>query len=227
MTLLICALLIVSPAAAGVKEDAATAADPTLENATREAAYRRLMLPESTAEVKTRLKAADLDPQQRWVLIRSLGPNPSEEARLELLALAESKNAMIRAGVMEAFGDRGDRNLTGKVLKGLSDPALLVHAAALDALIQLKDPSALADLDHALRDKTGVYHGTSFRQKIVDAEAACGRDGARYLVVAMADKDADVVTHARAGLEKIAGFSYREGRTPEQEIEAWRRWAER
>lgn len=227
MTLLFCALLSAAPAAAGVEEDAVTAADVTLVNTVREAAYRRLMLPESTAEVKVRLKAADLDPQQRWVLIRSLGPNPSDEARIELIALADSKDAMIRAGVMEAFGDRGDKALTGKVVKGLSDPALLVHAAALDALIQLKDPSALADLDHALGDKTGVYHGTSFRQKIVDAEAACGRDGARYLVVALADKDADVVTHARAGLEKIAGFSYREGRTADQEIEAWRRWAER
>ncbi len=212
---------------ADVKADAATAADTTLDAAVREAAYRRLMLPEATTEVESRLKAADLDPQQRWVLIRSLGPNPSDEARAELVALADSKDAMIRSGVMEALGDRGDKALTGKVVKGLYDPALLVHDAALDALIQLKDPSALSDLDHALADADGVYKGTSFRQKIVDAEAACGKDGARYLVTALGDKDTDVVQHARAGLEKIAGFSYREGRTPDQEIEAWRRWTER
>ncbi len=207
--------------------DAATAANTTLDGATREAAYRRLMAPESTAAVLARLKASDLDPQQRWVLIRSLGPNPTDDARAALVALADSKDAMVRAGVMEALGDRGDKGLTGKVVRGLYDPALLVHAAALDALIQLKDPSALADLANALDDEKDFYRGTSFRQKIVRAEAACGKDAARYLVKALTDKDAEVLALARSSLEAIAGFSYREGRTPEQEAEAWRRWAER
>ena len=191
----------------------------------REAAYRRLMAPEATSAVLVRLKAPDLDPQQRWVLIRSLGPNPSEDARTTLVALADSKDAMVRSAVMEALGDRGDKALTGKVVRGLTDPALLVHAAALDALIQLKDPSALADLDVALTDPKGTYRGTSFRQKIVRAEAACGRDSARYLAAALLDHDPDVADAARTGLEAMAGFSYREGRTPDQEAEAWRRWA--
>ena len=207
--------------------DAATASNITLDLATREAAYRRLMAPESTVAVLARLKASDLDPQQRWVLIRSLGPNPTDEARAALVALAESKDAMVRAGAMEAMGDRGDKGLTGKVVRGLYDPALLVHAAALDALIQLKDPSALADLALALVDAKDFYRGTSFRQKIVRAEAACGKDGARYLVKALTDKDPEVLALARSSLEAIAGFSYREGRTPDQEAEAWRRWAER
>jgi len=212
-------------ASASVTEDAAIAANITEDNALREAAYRRLMAPEQTAAVVARLKAADLDPQQRWVLIRSLGPNPSDEARATLVALAESKDAMVRSAVMEAFGDRGDKALTGKVVRGLYDPALLVHAAALDALIQLKDPSALGDLQVALTDAKGTYHGTSFRQKIVRAQAACGKDGARYLAGALLDRDPDVAIAARVGLEAIAGFSYRDGRTPEQEAEAWRRWA--
>lgn len=223
------AALASGPAAAPptVTQDAATAANTTLDAATREAAYRRLMVPESTAGVLARLKASDLDPQQRWVLIRSLGPNPSDDARAALVALADNKDAMIRAGVMEALGDRGDRALTGKVVRALSDPALLVHAAALDALIQLKDPSALADLAHALKDERGIYRGTSFRLKIVRAEAACGKDGAPYLAQALNDADAEVASAARASLEALAGFSYHEGRTPEQEAEAWRRWADR
>ena len=168
-----------APPAPEATTDAATASNITLDLATREAAYRRLMAPESTVAVLARLKASDLDPQQRWVLI------------------------------------------------GLYDPALLVHAAALDALIQLKDPSALADLALALVDAKDFYRGTSFRQKIVRAEAACGKDGARYLVKALTDKDPEVLALARSSLEAIAGFSYREGRTPDQEAEAWRRWAER
>lgn len=216
---------LVFSAFASVTEDAAIAANTTEEVGLREAAYRRLMAPEATAAVMVRLKAPDLDPQQRWVLIRSLGPNPSDDARATLVALAASKDAMVRSAVMEAFGDRGDRALTGRVVSGLTDPALLVHAAALDALIQLKDASALADLDVALADAKGTYRGTSFRQKIVRAQAACGRDSARYLAAALLDHDPDVVNEARTGLEKIAGFSYRDGRTPDQEAEAWRRWA--
>ncbi len=212
---------------AGVKEDAATAADTTLAVDVRETAYRRLMDPASTQEVMARLKASDLDPAHRWVLIRSLGPNPSDDARATLVALVESKDAMVRAAAMEAFGDRKDRALTGKAVKGLSDPALLVHAAALDALIQLKDPSALADLDKALQDPEGRYKSTSFRQKIVMAMAVCGQDAARYLAAALTDDDEDVARIAKESLEKIAGFSYGEGRTPDQEVEAWRRWAER
>ena len=225
MTALWLLLLVATPANASVTEDAAIAANITEDLALREAAYRRLMTVESTPGVIARLKAPDLDPQQRWVLIRSLGPNPSDDARSTLVALAESKDAMVRSAVMEALGDRGDKAMTGKVVRGLSDPALLVHAAALDALIQLKDPSALSDLDNALKDTKGTYRGTSFRTKIVEAEAACGRDSARYLAAALLDNDPNVTTAARAWLEAIAGFSYREGRTPDQEAEAWRRWA--
>lgn len=227
LALLHAALAAPAPAPPSVTDDAATAANTTLDAATREAAYRRLMGAESTAGVLARLKAADLDPQQRWVLIRALGPNPSDDARAALVALADNKDAMIRAGVMEALGDRGDRALTGKVVHALQDPALLVHAAALDALIQLKDPSALADLAHALKDEKDIYRGTSFRLKIVKAEAACGKDAAPYLAAALTDADADVAAAARASLEHIAGFSYKEGRTPEQEAEAWRRWSGR
>lgn len=220
MMLLWCALAL-----AGVAEDAATAANDTLDGAVREAAYRRLMLPEATSEVIARIKAPDLDPQQRWVLIRSLGANPSPDARDTIVALLESKDALVRAGAYEAIADRKDKSLTGKAVRGLQDPALLVHAAALDALISLGDPSALGDLEQALNDTKGTYRGTSFRQKIVRAQAACGKDAARYLAASLNDGDPEVVAVARESLEKLAGFSYREGRSPDQEAEAWRRWA--
>jgi hypothetical protein len=63
------------------------------------------------------------------------------------------------------------------------------------------------------------------RRKYVEAMGEMGRDAAPCLARALSDRDPVVVEAARKALEKIAGFSYREGRTADQEREAWRRWA--
>ena len=73
-----------------------------------------------------------------------------------------------------------------------TDPALLVRAAAADALGKLRDPSTLADLERALQDPTNHYRGTSlwFRRHLVEAMGAIGTEAAApYLARALEDAD--------------------------------------
>ena len=66
------------------------------------------------------------------------------------------------------------------------------------------------------------------RRQFVDAMGAIGGDAAvPWLGRALDDADPQVVAAAMTGLEKVAGFSYREGRSPEEELAAWKRWAQR
>ena len=231
MTSALFALLALLPhALAGVPEDVRTAADTDLPMVLREEAFGRLAAATSTTAVVTALNDKATSSAERWVLVRSLGANPTPEARTELLRLLDDKVALTRVAALGGMGDTGDIALSGRVAAGLADPAILVRSAAAEALGRLKDPAALAGLDRALADPTNFYRGASLwvRRQYVDAMANIGGDGAvPYLGKALDDKDPEVVRAAVTGLEKVAGFTYREGRTEAEQIEAWRRWARR
>jgi HEAT repeat protein len=221
-------LLLVAAVHAGVAEDVRTASDTDLPTELRQSAFDRIAQP---GGVPALMKLAD-DPQtpgnQRWVAIRALGPIRDDDARIGLLHYLASKDASARIAALGALGDRGDQSLSDHVAARLEDPALLVRAAAGQALGKLKDPRSLGDLDRALHDPSNQYRGTSlwFRRIFVESIVAIGTDAAPpYLAGALDDADPTVSAAALAGLEKIAGFSYKEGRTPDQEREAWRRWA--
>ncbi len=217
-------------ALAGVPEDLATAADTDLPTELRQAAFARVAVPTSVAELTRLGDAAETPKPHRWVAIRALGPIQTDEGRVALLHFLAAKDASARMAALGAIGDRGDRTLSGYAAARLSDPALLVRAAAADALARLKDPSTLGDLERALKDPTNHYRGTSlwFRRHLVEAMGAIGTDAASpFLARALDDADTEVVTAAIAGLEKTAGFSYREGRTSDEERAAWKRWAGR
>ncbi|MFZ5476082.1 MAG: HEAT repeat domain-containing protein [Myxococcota bacterium] len=215
---------------AGLPEDLADAADTDLPTKTREEAWGRLVKGGTARDLVRLAELPDTPKNQRWVAIRALGPIPGDEARDAILRYLEAKDASTRMAALGALGDRGDRALSGRVAAALSDKALLVRAAAAEALAKLGDPSTLGDLERALKDPTNSYRGTSMwvRRRFVETMAAIGTDAAvPYLARALDDADADVSAAAVHGLEKVAGFSYAEGRTPEEEREAWRRWAGR
>jgi HEAT repeat protein len=230
MLFLLCALVATARVWAGVPEDLATAADADLPTPMREAAWGRLVKSGETREIARLADLPDTPKNQRWVAIRSLGPIQTDDARSRLLAYLEAGDASTRMAALGALGDRGDVALSGRVAAALSDRALLVRGAAAEALGKLRDPATLADLERALRDPTNSYRGTSLwvRRRFVEAMAAIGTDAAvPYLARALDDADPDVGHAAVAGLEKVAGFSYAEGRTPAEEREAWRRWSGR
>jgi HEAT repeat protein len=224
------ASVFVRVALAGVPEELTVAADTDLPTELRQAAFDRLAVPGNVAALTRVGDAADTPKPHRWVAIRALGPIQDDEARVALLHFLAAKDASARMAALGAIADRGDRTLSGYAAARLGDPALLVRAAAADALARLGDPGTLADLERALQDPTNHYRGASlwFRRHLVEAMGAIGTDAASpYLARALDDADPEVVTAAVAGLEKTAGFSYREGRTPDQERTAWKRWAGR
>ncbi len=222
--------LLVALALAGVPEDLATAADTDLPTPLRQEAFARLAQPGSTDALTKIAEDREIPGPQRWVAVRALGPIGDDASRVALLRFLAANDAQTRMAALGAIGDRGDRSLSGYAAARLSDPALLVRAAAAEALGKLKDPATVADLERALQDPTNHYRGASlwFRRHLVEAVAAIGTDTAvPVLARAIDDADPEVAGAALRGLEKIAGFSYAEGRTPEQEKAAWKRWAGR
>lgn len=223
-------LLLLSLAVAGPREDLLLASDPHRPLAERQAAFDRMATPAETAAVVALVDSAQITEDQRWVLVRTLGKNPSDEARAALLELAHSTSALTRMAAVEAMADRNDRGLSATIAARLEDPAILVRAAACDALGRLGDPDTLPDLDRALADPTNHYRGQSLwvRRRMVEAMGLIGTDAAvAPLARALDDRDPEVVRAAIAGLERVAGFSYAEGRSEAEQIEAWRRWARR
>lgn len=227
--MLLLAALAVS-AFAGVPEDLGQAADADLPQELRRAAWSRLAQPGNTASLVHLVKDPATSKEQRWVAIRALGPIPDADALDALLAFLEAPEASTRMAALGALGDRKDPAVVDRVATHLADKALLVRATAAESLAALGDPRALPALERALEDPTNHYRGTSMwvRRHYVVAMGAIGTDAAvGGLARALEDDDAAVADAAVDGLEKVAGFSYAEGRTAAEEREAWRRWATR
>lgn len=213
---------------AGVSEDLAVAKDVDQPLSLRQAAFARMAEADNTSRVLALVDDAQTSNDERWVLIRSLGSNPTSEAREALLRFLADKNALTRMAALQGIADRKDPTLSGRVAARLEDPAILVRYAAIDALGRMKDVSAIADLARVLEDPTNRYRGSSLwvRRKATEAIAAIGTDAAvPALAKALDDDDPEVVNAALRGLETVGGFSYTEGRSPAEEITAWKRWA--
>jgi HEAT repeat protein len=220
--------LLAGLAFAGIVEDVEFAADADKPLELRQAAFARLHEESAVDPVVALARNKETTPARRWVAIRSLGLNTAPSALAALLEFLESENAPTRIAALSALGERKDRSVSGRVAARLTDKALLVRHAAADALGLLGDPATLPDLGRALGDSSNNYLGTSLwlRRHFVEAMGRIGTTEAiRYLAPALDDADPAVVTAAVLALETVAGFSYREGRTDEQQTEAWRRWS--
>ncbi len=221
--LLFCAL-----AFAGVAEDLVIAKDVDQPLTLRQAAFGRMANADNTARVLALIEDPQTSNDERWVLIRSLGTNPTGEAIEALLRFLSDKNALTRMAALQGIADRNDPTLSGRVAARLEDPAILVRYAAIDALARMKDPSSIGDLARVLEDPTNTYRGSSLwvRRNALEAIASIGGDGAvAPLAKALEDVDAEVAAAALRGLERVAGFSYKEGRSTSEELTAWKRWA--
>lgn len=213
---------------AGVSEDLVIAKDVDQPLALRQAAFGRMADEDNTGRVLSLIDDAQTTNDERWVLIRCLGSNSTAEAREAQLRYLVDKNALTRMAALEGLADRMDTTLSGRVAALLQDPAILVRYAAIDALARLKDPASIPDLARVLEDPTNTYRGSSLwvRRKATEAIGSIGTDAAvAALAKALDDTDPEVVTAAVQGLEKVAGFSYKEGRAAAEELTAWRRWA--
>ncbi len=166
--------------------------------------------------------------RERWVAVRVLGQTGHPDAKAPLLALCDDPMPAIRAAAAASLGDLGDKSVAPKLTELLKDAAIIVRAAAADGLGLLKDVNSVGPLTDALWDSDSFYRGQSVwaRRHYVDALGEIGSKKALpALVRGLEDTDPNVVTSSLLALRKIVGYDFAEGRSREEHIEAWRRWA--
>ena len=166
------------------------------------------------------------DARQRWVAIRVLGKIGGDRARTALIDLSTNPMPAIRSAASAAMGDHGSEDFIPYLMERVQDSAVIVRAAASQALAQCGDKRAVEVLSQALLDKKNTFRGRSIwvRKYFVEALGSIGSTAAYpALLRAIDDPDEAVAAAVLPALEKIAGFSYSEGRSSVQEKEAWRR----
>ncbi len=170
----------------------------------------------------------EADSRKRWVAIRALGKIRGDQAKSLLVGLTDNPEPAIRAAAVQALGDFGDATLANLLTQKLTDPAIIVRAGAAEALCKVGDRNAVEPLAAALRSKDNYYRGSSLwvRSHYVAALGCIGsRSAIPTLLQMLDDKDPNVVASAVLAFREVAGFTYGEGRSPEEEIAAWKRWA--
>lgn len=206
------------------------AADPKLPEAQRHAAFSKL-LREAASDPTLLITASQQgdDTRRRWVAIRAMGQLGGVSVQDPLRQLMADPEPAIRTAAAAALGDLGDRTMSPALIQALNDPAVIVRAAAAEALGKLQDPRAVAPLGAALFDPDNYYRGSSLwvRRHYIDSMATIGnRQALPFLLRALDDGDEAVAQASVRALEQIVGISFASGRTPEQERESWRRWAD-
>lgn len=210
-------------------DDLTQAADANISVVERESAFARVVAAGST-EIQYLLDIVSDTNQPtrlRWVAIRALGQIKGPTAQTVLLSTLNDPEPAIRTAAVSALGDYGNAQNVKVIGKFLKDPAVIVRVAAAESLGKLNNPSAVELLSAALDDESNTYRGSSLwvRSHFVLALGNVGSNAAYpTLLRCLSDGDERVVQSAVHALEMIAGFSLGDGRTPEQEIEAWSRW---
>lgn len=223
-------LLLTLAALAGPVQDLAQAADADLPEDARMAAFERLVAAGGTdIGVVSRVALDDDgDTRKRWVAIRALGQIRGDRARDLLVQLSENPEPAIRAAAVQAIGDLGDNRNSKVLIAKISDPAVIVRAGAAEALCKVGDRTAVGALDAALRSRENFYRGSSLwvrRHFVATLGCIGGREAIPVLLRSLDDADPSVKSSAVLAFREVAGFSYGEGRGPEEEIAAWKRWA--
>ncbi len=215
---------------AGPTQDLAMATDADLPVQARQEAFDRIVSLGSTdiTMIQGLARQEDGDTRQRWVAIRALGHVGGAAAEQTLQDLLADPQPAIRAAAVGGLGETGKNMYTASVAKMLQDPAIIVRAEAATALGKLGDKGAVGALADALEDKSNWHRGSPLwvRRHYVLALGDIGHKSAvPALLRAMDDPDPAVAAETVGAFEKIGGFSMGEGRSPDQEREAWRRWA--
>ena len=146
-----------------------------------------------------------------------------------LVELLKDEQPAIRAAAVQALGDLGDGRMAVAVGAMLKDPAVIVRAGAAEALGKLRSPSSVQPLADALSARDNFYRGSSLwvRRHYVDSLGNIGsKEAVPTLLRCIDDSDESVRLASVKALETVAGFSYADGRDPDQQREAWRRWAQ-
>jgi len=168
------------------------------------------------------------DTRKRWVAIRALGKIQGDRAEQTLEVLAKNAEPAIRAAAVQSMGDLGSGRVSPILIEKLTDPAVIVRAGAAEALCKVGDHTAVEPLSAALRSRDNFYRGSSLwvrRHYVASLGCIGSRKAIPALLAALDDKDPSVQQSAVLAFRQVAGFSYGDGRSPEEEVQAWKRWA--
>lgn len=226
----ITALLALVAGLAGPVEDLTLAAQKDAPEAVRMAAFDRLVDLGATDMAHVLKVSADdgADARERWVAVRVLGKIGGDRSREALLKLLEDDMPAMRVAAAGALGDLGDGLACKPLAARISDPALLVRGGAADAVGVLGCENAVEALSEAVFSRDNYHRGSSLwvRRHFVEALGQIGDKAALpTLLRALDDADPEVAGAAIGAMEGVARFSYSQGRSADQEREAWRRWA--
>ena len=210
-------------------DDLKLASNPDVSVVDRESAFAKIVSNGST-EINYLLSVAE-DVNQttrlRWVAIRALGQIRGPQAESLLLRLLKDPEPAIRTAAVSAVGDLGKKVNSALLGEYLKDPAVIVRVAAAEAIGKLQDSDSVEALGVALESEQSKYRGSSLwvRAHYVLAMGSIGSKSAYpILLKCLSDEDSRVVQSAVRSLEMIAGFNLGDGRSSEQEVEAWSRW---
>ena len=223
--LLLCALAHADPVA-----DLRQASDPDLPQGARMEAFERLVRTGTTdISLVSEVCSSDDDTRRRWVACRVLGQVGGARSRGILVALLKDGEPAMRTAAAQSLGDLGDDTAWSELTPLLQDPAVIVRSGAAEALGKLRNPAAVPALKEALFASSSYHRGQSMwvRRHYVDALGEIGhRSAVPVLLKALDDPDDQVVAAVVPAFEKVAGFSYDEGRSDFEVKAAWRRWAQ-
>lgn len=230
MTSLLCLLALGLSALAAPSDDLNLAAAADVPVQARQEAFDRLVrLGDTDIGLVTQTAMAEAeDTRKRWVAIRVLGHVGGDAAEGTVVGLLGDPQPAIRAAAVGALGETGKRAHTAGIAALLEDPAVIVRAEAATALAKIGDPSAVPALSRALQSRASYHRDSSLwvRRHYVMALGSIGhKDAVPALLQALDDPDPVVAEATIPAFEQIGGFSMGEGRTDEQQREAWRRWA--
>lgn len=220
-------LLLFSLAHADIGELLAQASDAERPEAERMAAFDALVAEGYGPALIQLAEDQSLDARQRYVAVRALGRVDSPPGQEALIRLLADDISGIRAAAAAALGEAHHAEHALKIAALLEDPATIVRAAAADALVSLPEEAVIPYLERALWDPSNFYRGQSLwvRRHFVDALGATGgRAALPSLVRCLQDADSTVVESALAALEKVSGLSWADGRSRDEQIQAWQRW---
>ncbi|NOY25318.1 MAG: HEAT repeat domain-containing protein [Oligoflexia bacterium] len=230
ITLLSLALSLGPTAWAAPLDDLNLAAAADVPATARQEAFDRLVtLGNTDTSLVTQVATTeDQDTRLRWVSIRVLGHVGGAGAEQTVSALLTDPQPAIRAAAVGALGETNNRIHTTAIAAMLDDPAVIVRAEAATALGKLGDPTAVPALAKALRSKSNYHRDSSLwvrRHFVIALGDIRDKSAVPALLRAMDDEDTAVAQATIPAFEQIGGFSMGQGRTPEQQREAWRRWA--
>jgi HEAT repeat protein len=220
-------LLLAATSSEGVLDLVRDAADANLPESDRNAAFDKAVRGGQVTPLIELARSVDADPRQRWVAIRLLGKANSALAVECLDQLLKDEAPSIRTATVMALADTHRADVAERVAGLLEDPAIIVRAAAADALGSLRESRSVPYLLQALEHPSNNYRGSSLwvRRHYVEALGSIADKSANRVLVRLLDDPDEVVRAASlTALEKVNGFSWADGRSVEEQKQAWRRW---